>query len=71
MKGKFRRRDNFYPKICAMNDQNDQDIAGTLKKNLTGAKEELESFIKEHPLASAGIAALIGFVLARLFKGRD
>ena len=54
-----------------MNDQNDQDIAGKLKKNLTGAKEELESFIKEHPLASAGIAALIGFVLARLFKGRD
>lgn len=67
----FRRRDNFYPKIWAMNDQKDQDTAGTIKKNLSGAKEELESFFKEHPLASAGIAALIGFVLARLFKGRD
>ncbi len=54
-----------------MNEQNDQETVKTLKKNLTEAKVEVESFIKEHPLASAGIAALIGFVLARLFKRKD
>ncbi len=69
--GKLRHDHVFYSKISDMNDQNNQDTATTLKKNLKGAKEELESFIKEHPLAAAGIAALIGFVLARILKGRD
>ena len=48
-----------------------QDSAEIIKTTLTDVKEEVESFIKDHPLAAAGIAALIGYTLARLLKGRD
>lgn len=61
----------MYLKIPSMNESNDQERVSTLKKNLSEMREEVESFIKDHPLAAAGIAALIGYTLARLLKGRD
>lgn len=54
-----------------MNDEKKPDSVETIKTSLREVKEEVESFIREHPLASAGIAAFIGFTLARILKGRD
>ena len=67
----MRRAEVLYPKILDMNESNDQETVSKLKKNLTEVKVDVESFIKEHPLAAAGIAARIGFTLAKIFKGKD
>ncbi|MEK2687855.1 DUF883 C-terminal domain-containing protein [Bdellovibrio sp. GT3] len=46
-------------------------ISDEQKAEITELKNSMESSVKEHPWMAVGVAALAGFMLARLFYRRD